>query len=569
MGNISIVQKLQDWINLSNEQIDQIKEIQRKKGVSFAYAAVLGQFLTQSDYVEFFAKHLELPTVEPLFFDIPQSVLKKVPTQLQIKYNCIPFHVKDKYLFLAVADPEDIVAVDDIRFCSGLEPIVHLAPPESIENAIQRIKGQGDDQGASLDEVFADISEQETSVNISETTVDSASLSEDASQAPVIKMVNLIILNALKKKASDIHIEIYENQFRVRYRLDGVLQELMHPPFRLRWAIVSRIKVMAQLDIAEKRLPQDGRIKVRTPGGSEAEFRVSILPTLFGEKVVLRYLDKSALELDMSNLGMEEQILQSIQRSILKPYGMFLVTGPTGSGKTTTLYSALLELNKQEVNILTAEDPIEYSLPGINQVQIKESIGLSFASALRSFLRQDPDIILVGEIRDIETAQMAVKAALTGHLVLSTLHTNDAPSTLTRLLNMGVEPFLLGSAVNAALAQRLARKLCPFCKRKIFVKGQVLKELGMQEEEIEEAEIYESVGCAKCNGTGYSGRTGIFENLIITPEIQELILHEGTVLDLKNTANAQGMQTLRQSALSKLKKGIISMQEVLRITADA
>ncbi|MDH7500611.1 MAG: type IV-A pilus assembly ATPase PilB, partial [candidate division NC10 bacterium] len=386
--------------------------------------------------------------------------------------------------------------------------------------------------------------------------------------APVVKLVNVILTDAIKKGASDIHLEPYEKTFRVRYRIDGMLYEVMSPPMKLRAALTSRVKIMAQLDISERRLPQDGRIKIRM-GGKEMDYRVSTLPTLFGEKVVLRLLDKSSLQLDMTKLGFEPKSLADFEAAITAPYGMVLVTGPTGSGKTTTLYSALNRINSPETNIMTAEDPVEFNLPGINQVQMKAEIGLNFAAALRSFLRQDPDIIMVGEIRDYETAEIAIKAALTGHLVLSTLHTNDAPSTVSRLLNMGVEPFLVSASTNLILAQRLVRKVCKDCKEEVQVPPSVLTSLGFSPEEAKSIVCYHGKGCNTCSDTGYRGRLALYEVMVINEDIKKLILDGASTIELREAARRNGMLTLRESGLQKLREGITTLEEVMRVTTGA
>ncbi len=569
MTDTTDTQQFISWAGIAENQVAKIKELQHKKKISFIQAALAGKSITRKEYIRFYSEKLKIPVVDPSAFNIPDRIQKLVPPHLCKNYNCLPFYQKDRYLFLAMAEPDNILAVDDIRFMTGLEPVVHATDPESLHGSLTRETEAEEEDWQNLDEALADIGEQDLDYVEEEKNLDDMTLVQEASQGPVVKMVNLIIMDAIRKKASDIHIEAYEKAFRVRFRIDGVLHEAMRPPIKMRAAIVSRLKIMSNLNIAEKRLPQDGRIKVLTPQGNEAEFRVSILPTLFGEKIVMRFLDKSALKMDMGVLGIDEDILQAIQEVIAKPFGMFLVTGPTGSGKTTTLYSALMELNKEGVNISTVEDPVEFSMSGINQVHVNEKIGLDFSSALRSFLRQDPDIILVGEIRDSETAQIAVKAALTGHLVLSTLHTNDAPSTVTRLMNMGVEGFLLASAVSGILAQRLARKLCPVCKRKTNMSPEMIQKLATVEEDGEKNfAIWEPVGCSECNNSGYKGRTGIYEMLTLTPEIQEIILKEGTMLEIHHTAVQQGMQTLRQNALKKLKSGTLSYEEVLRVTAE-
>ena len=570
MTNTTNIQEFMDWAGIPQEELPRIKALQHRKKASFVRAALYNESIDCKDYVRFFSEKLKIPVVDPSGFTVPEKTRKIVPRDLCRTYNCYPFHQEDNSLYLAMAEPDNILAVDDIRFVTGQEPLVHACDPDSLQRCLERDRDHGTDgDWQDLEEALADIGQQDLDYQAEEEVSDETSLLQEASLAPVVKMVNLIIMDAIRKRASDIHIEAYEKTFRVRYRVDGVLREAMRPPVKMKAALVSRLKIMASLNIAEKRLPQDGRIKVLTPQGQEAEFRVSILPTLFGEKIVLRFLDRSALQMDMEVLGIDEAILQSIQGVIAKPFGMFLVTGPTGSGKTTTLYSALMELNKEEVNIQTVEDPVEFSIPGINQVHVNEQVGLTFPASLRSFLRQDPDIILVGEIRDRETAQIAVKAALTGHLVLSTLHTNDAPSTVSRLLNMGVEGFLLASAVSGILAQRLVRKLCPFCKRKTDLTAEMIRRLNLQKEKQDESPaICEPVGCPECNHSGYKGRMGIYEMLVITPEIQDLVLKEGTMPEIKEAALQQGMQTLRQNALKKFETGEISYQEILRVTAE-
>ncbi len=569
MASATFIREIQEILSLTEDDISRIKSIQKRERVNFPWAAVLGDYMEERSYVEILSKKLELPAVDPTRLEIPQGIVEKLPSSIRSKYKCLPFYVKDRHIFVALGEPDNIFAFDDIRFCTGLTPIIHVSSPRQIKEVLEKLQEQESDS-ASVEDLLKGMEETEDVdvVSDEEEEGDEISLFQEANQAPVVKMVNLIIMEAISKKASDIHIEMYEKEMRVRFRLDGVLKEIMKPPLKIKNALISRIKIMANLNIAEKRLPQDGRIKVKLQQGKEVEFRVSILPTLFGEKVVMRLLDKSSLMLDMSKLGLEESTLEGVEECINRPYGMFLVTGPTGSGKTTTLYSAILELNREGVNIVTAEDPVEFSILGINQVHIREEIGLTFASALRSFLRQDPDIILVGEIRDLETAEIAIKAALTGHLVLSTLHTNDAPSTIARMINMGVEKFLLASAINGIMAQRLVRKLCPMCKREMEKDEKLLKRLGLSEEEIEKASIYEPVGCGNCNQTGYKGRLGVYELLLNTPEIQELILKDATYPEIKEMAISQGMLTLRRSALVKLIQGVTSIQEVMRVTID-
>ncbi len=555
------------WAGLNSEQITSIEAFRAKHRMDFLHAAYESGVIDDSQYVEFLSSTMGIPAVDPSNMCIPQAVLDVVSRDLLEKYSALPFYVQGQNLFLAISEPNDILAVDDIRFMTGLEPIVHVASPSSIAGCLGQTGDHAADFGRLEDALPGmDDDDMEGDAGAFQYHDETSSL-EAATQAPVVRMVNLIIMDAIRKQASDIHIESYEKQFRVRLRMDGILRETMRPPVRLKNAIISRLKIMARLNIAERRLPQDGRLKVRTPSGKEVEFRISILPTLFGEKVVMRLLDSSSLCVDLSRLGFEDASLAALQRLVHKPHGMILATGPTGSGKTTTLYSVISELNQEGVNISTAEDPVEFSLPGINQVQVNEGIGLTFAAALRSFLRQDPDILLVGEIRDLETAEIAVKAALTGHLVLSTLHTNDAPGALIRLLNMGVEEFLVASSVSAIVAQRLVRRLCPHCRRQIKPDREMLARLGMTARDMEEMSIYEPVGCSQCNDSGYMGRCGIYEVLEMTPEVQALVLEGRSALEIRKVAFGQGMMTLRHSALFKLKNGVTSVQEVIRMTA--
>ena len=567
MQNKSVGQSLQDWIELSQEQMANIKRLQRTKGFGLLRAAFDLGFLSAEEYVRFAASQYRLPVVHPADLQVQDEAWQILPLDVCQKYNCIPFKQQGKHLHLAIAEPDNILAQDDIRFITGMEVVVHVAAPSWVQEALGLLDSGERGQDEKISETLAEFDVQDLAwEQTDKRESEEASLLEEANQGPVVKMVNMLIMDAIRKKASDVHIECYEKLFRVRYRLDGVLREIMRPPLGMQAALISRIKIMAHLNIAEKRLPQDGRIKVRTPGGSEAEFRVSILPTLFGEKVVLRYLDTASVQVDMTKLGLEPQTLQLLHKIVRSPHGIFLVTGPTGSGKTTTLYSVLKELNTEGVNIATVEDPVEVTLCGVNQVQIKENIGLSFSAALRSFLRQDPDIILVGEIRDTETAQIAVKAALTGHLVLSTLHTNDAPSTVNRLLNMEVEGFMLASALRGILAQRLVRNLCPECKKNIAGDHAKLERLGIQGQD--HSEIFEPIGCPKCHQSGYKGRTGVYECLEVTPKMQQLIEDQASLPDIRSQARQQGMQTLRQSAVNKLVQGMTSVEEVIRLTVE-
>ena len=532
----------------------------------------LGHELTKLGYIEeneltaFLSRQYGVPSVNLSQFDLDPEILKMLPKEVVVRHQVIPINKSGNVLTIVMADPSNIFAIDDIKFVTKLNVEVVVASEQAINEAIEKYYRSN----VSFDEVMLDFGEGDEEFEFEsefDEDLNVVDLEKSAGDAPVVKLVNLILLDAIRKNASDIHVEPYEKQLRIRYRIDGLLYEVMKPPVKLRHAITSRLKIMSNLDIAERRLPQDGRIKMKLGRGKEMDFRVSVLPVLWGEKVVLRLLDKSNLQLDMTKLGFEEKILADFKEAIYKPFGMILITGPTGSGKTTTLYSTLSELNKSSTNICTAEDPVEFNLFGINQVQMHDEIGLNFASALRSFLRQDPDVIMVGEIRDFETAEIGVKAALTGHLVLSTLHTNDAPSSVSRLLNMGIEPFLVASSVNLIGAQRLVRKLCTECKEPIEVPRQVLIDLGVRPEDIDSFKLMRGKGCGNCNGTGYRGRIAVYEIMVMTDELREFVLNGASTLELKREAVRQGMKTLRMSALSKLAEGQTSVDEVVRSTA--
>ena len=551
---------------ITKEQLAHALEEQKQAGSQVRLGTVLTRngVISEEDLVSFLSRQYGVPSINLGEVEIDPAVIKCVPVDVAQKYQMVPVNRAGGTLILAMSDPSNIFAIDDIRFMTGFNIEVVVAPESAIKHAIDKYY----DQSASLADVMGDLELEDLEVIGDEEEVDISSLERATEDAPVVKLVNLILTDAIKKKASDIHIEPYERMFRVRYRIDGVLYEAMKPPMKLKNAITSRIKIMSELDIAERRLPQDGRIKIKLGGGKDMDFRVSVLPTLFGEKIVLRLLDKSNLQLDMTKLGYEAESLANFQREIHKPFGMVLVTGPTGSGKTVSLYSALSELNKVTENISTAEDPVEFNFAGINQVQVHEDIGLTFAAALRSFLRQDPDIIMIGEIRDFETAEIAVKAALTGHMVLSTLHTNDAPSTINRLLNMGIEPFLVASAVNLITAQRLARRVCTECKEIEEVPLQALISAGVPKDEAPEYVCYHGKGCAKCNGTGYKGRVGFYQVMPLLEEIRELILNGANTAEIKRESMRLGIKTMRQSGLTKLKEGVTSFEEVLRVTVS-
>ncbi len=549
---------------LTPEQLKKARDEARTSGARLGHQITKLGYLQENELTEFVAKQYGLPSIELTDFEIDFEVIKLIPEEVAIKHTVIPVNRAGSTLILATADPSNIFAIDDIKFLTGYNVEVVVSSEEAIKAAIDKYY----DKSASFADVMSDLDVEDLELVQDDDDVDVTELARESEDAPVVKLVNLVLTDAVKRVASDIHVEPYEKEFRVRYRIDGVLYEVMKPPMKLRNAITSRLKIMAELDIAERRLPQDGRIKLKMGRGKEMDFRVSTLPTLFGEKVVLRLLDKSNLQLDMTKLGFEEVQLGRFQECIHRPFGMVLVTGPTGSGKTTTLYSALAELNKISENISTAEDPVEFNLTGINQVQMHEDIGLNFAASLRSFLRQDPDIIMVGEIRDFETAEIAIKAALTGHLVLSTLHTNDAPSTVNRLLNMGIEPFLVASSVNCIVAQRLARRICPECReRDVEVTKQALLDTGLSEEEVAGAQIFRGRGCRNCSETGFKGRIAVYEVMELTVELKEFVLNGASAMELKREAIRGGMTTLRRSSLNKLIEGGTTLSEVLRISA--
>ena len=549
---------------ISLQQLQKAQDEARKTGQRIGSALVKSGAIDETKLTEFLSRQYGVPAISLKDFEIEEDVLKLVPREVCEKYQLIPVNRAGASLIVAMADPSNIFAVDDLKFLTSYNIETVVASEVAIREAIERYYGQ---PMPSYEDVLGDFDEEDISVEFSHEDENVVDLEKAADEAPVVRLVNLILLDAIKKGASDIHVEPYEKSFRVRYRVDGVLYEVMKPPMKLKNAIISRLKIMSELDIAERRLPQDGRIKLKLGKGKEMDFRVSVCPTLFGEKVVLRLLDKSNLQLDMTKLGFEEQQLKWFDEAISRPYGMCLVTGPTGSGKTTTLYSALGKLNQTNDNISTAEDPVEFNFFGINQVQMHEEIGLNFAAALRSFLRQDPDVIMVGEIRDFETAEIAVKAALTGHLVLSTLHTNDAPSTISRLLNMGIEPFLVTSSVNIIVAQRLARRLCNECKRPVEVADQALLDIGVAAEEIGSFTVYEPVGCSACNDRGYKGRVAVYEVMPFWDGLKELVINGASTAELKQEAIRLGMLTLRMAAINKMKAGMTSIEEVVGNTA--
>jgi type IV pilus assembly protein PilB len=587
---------------ISAQHLREALDYQREHGGRLGYNLVKLGLVTDDMITAVLSRQYGIPSVNLDLFQIDETVLRLIPQEVAQKYSVIPLSRVGATLTLAMVDPTNVFAMDDIKFMTGLnvEPVVVAevsvqqaiakyygtsreielstltvddAVFESIDSASVKASNGGGITHAdlvSLDSIDFEVGRTEDVEVVEDNEeIDLSTLSRLSEDAPVVRLVNVLLVDALRRGASDIHVEPYEKELRIRFRIDGVLYDVMHPPLKLRDALISRVKIMSKLDISEKRLPQDGRIKIKVKVDArsrELDFRVSTLPTLFGEKVVLRLLDKENLMLDMHKLGFEPESLTKFQRNISKPYGMVLVTGPTGSGKTNTLYSALQSLNTIQTNIMTAEDPVEFNLMGINQVQMKEQIGLNFAAALRAFLRQDPNIVLVGEIRDFETAEIAIKAALTGHLVLSTLHTNDAPSTISRLMNMGIEPFLVATSVNLIQAQRLIRRVCKDCKREESLPPEVLMEVGFSADEAKNLKTFKGKGCATCNNTGYKGRIGLYEVMEVNDEIRELILIGASALELRKKAIDDGMITLRESGLHKIRNGVTTLEEVVRET---
>jgi type IV pilus assembly protein PilB len=593
---------------VSPQQLQEALTHQKMNGGKLGKSLVSLGYVKDEDITALLSRQYGVPSINLDHFEVDPAIIKLIPAETARKYQILPLSRSGATLTIAMADPTNVFAMDDIKFMTGynVEPVV--ASESSLEEATERYYGSTrslqlkdgggygtprlgdapnlkdvmDGPSLTLDDMasvglhevdldaMSDADADVETVKQEEDEIDLGNLAKSSEAAPVIKLTNVLLVDALKRGASDIHIEPYEKEFRVRFRIDGVLYNVMALPMKLRDPLTSRIKIMAKLDIAEKRLPQDGRIKIKMKvedRSRDLDFRVSSLPTLWGEKIVLRLLDKSKLMLDMTKLGFEPHSLERFKNAIAKPYGIVLVTGPTGSGKTNTLYSALASLNKPDTNIMTAEDPVEFNLPGINQVQIKEQIGLNFAASLRSFLRQDPNIILVGEIRDYETAEIAVKASLTGHLVLSTLHTNDAPSTVSRLVNMGIEPFLVGTAVNLIQAQRLVRRICANCKEEVRdVPAKTLLDVGFTADDVGTFKVFKGRGCGVCNGTGYKGRVGLYEVMETSESVRDLILVGATAVELRRKALEEGMLTLRMSGLEKIRQGVTSLEEVLRET---
>jgi type IV pilus assembly protein PilB len=566
LGDLLVKEKV-----ITPEQLEEATKLQKESHGRLASVLVKLGFLSDEDVTNFLSRQYGVPAINLSYFEIDPAVVKLIPFETAKRYQILPLSRVGASLTIAMVDPTNVFAMDDIKFMTGfnIEPVV--ASESSIVDGID--KAYGTSKEAELEQVMQSMNEigeaGDVELQTEEQEIELKELEKAADEAPIVKLVNLVLTDAVKRGASDIHMEPYEKEFRVRFRIDGVLQSIMNPPMKLKDAITSRLKIMSKLDISEKRLPQDGRIMLKMQIGGkkkQLDFRVSTLPTLWGEKIVLRLLDKENLRLDMTKLGFEPESLVKFEKAILKPYGMVLVTGPTGSGKTNTLYSSISRLNQPDTNIMTAEDPVEFQLGGVNQVQMKEQIGLNFATALRAFLRQDPNIILVGEIRDFETAEIAIKAALTGHLVLSTLHTNGAPETITRLMNMGIEPFLVATSVHLICAQRLVRRVCKDCAEPVEVPVQALIEEGYTPEEAKTVQIMKGKGCATCNKTGYKGRTGLYEVMEVDDDIRELVLVGASALELKKKAIEQGMLTLRRSGLIKVAQGWTTLEEVARET---
>ncbi len=546
---------------ITKDQLDQALTEQRGTGMRLGYVLVKMGFVQELEITKMLARQYRVPAVDLGKFKVDEKIVKLVPSDVALKHSILPLKREGRSLTVAMAEPGNVQVMDDLKFITRCDIVPVIAGEYTLRTAIERYYEKTDAQLASLlegmDEDDLEIMEEE------DEDEGAASIADDA---PVVKLINGLLSDAVRRGVSDIHIEPFEHELRIRYRIDGSLQEVMKPPIKLKAALTSRVKIMSNLNIAERRVPQDGRIKIKV-GKKVIDFRVSTLPVIFGEKIVMRILDKSNLTLDLQSFGFEPQAEKDLMSAIMNPYGMVLVTGPTGSGKTTTLYSALSQVNNIDVNIMTAEDPVEYNIFGINQVLVRNEIGMTFAAALKAFLRQDPNIIMVGEIRDLETGSIAIKAALTGHLVLSTLHTNDAPSTVTRMIDMGIEPFNVSSAVNLIVAQRLIRRICKGCKTAIEYTSDELSVLGMKEEEVADITFYKGVGCDECEGSGYRGRAGLYEVMALSPALRRLILQGASTADLQDQAVEDGMLTLRMDGIMKLRKGVTSLEEVVKETA--
>lgn len=547
---------------ISQDQLEQALIEQRSSGARLGYVLVKLGFVLEIEITKMLARQYHVPAVDLSRFEVDEKIIKLVPSDVALKHTVLPLKRDGRSLTVAMAEPGNMQIVDDLKFITRCDIVPVIAGEYTLRTAIEKYYEQTDAQLASLLEGMED-----EDLEIVEEEEEEEADYAIADDAPVVKLINGLLTDAVRRGASDIHIEPFETELRVRYRIDGALLEVMKPPLKLKAALTSRVKIMSNLNIAERRVPQDGRIKIKV-GKRVIDFRVSTLPVIFGEKIVMRILDKGNLTLDLKTFGFEPKAEKDLMTAISNPYGMVLVTGPTGSGKTTTLYSALSQVNTIDVNIMTAEDPVEYNIHGINQVLVRNEIGMTFAAALRAFLRQDPNIIMVGEIRDLETGSIAIKAALTGHLVLSTLHTNDAPSTITRMLDMGIEPFNVASAVNLIVAQRLIRRICKDCKAEHEYTSDELAALGMTDGELAEITFYKGTGCSSCGDTGYRGRAGLYEVMELTPALRRMILQGGSADELKEKAIEEGMLTLRMDGIMKLRKGITTLEEIVKETAE-
>jgi type IV pilus assembly protein PilB len=549
---------------ITREQLDKALKEQKQGGTRIGFSLVSSGAISETELTRLLSRQYRVPAVDLSEVEVDEKILQLVPADFAGKHLLLPLRRVGRTLTVAMVNPTDLSVVDDLKFITRFDVDAVVAGEYSLRMAIDRYYEVTNDR---LGDLLEELEEQDVElVEEEEEVYSTMQLQAQVEEAPVVRLINGFLTDAVRRGASDIHIEPYEKELRVRYRIDGVLQEIMKPPIRMRAALISRVKILADLNIAERRVPQDGRIKIKI-GRKVIDFRVSTLPTLFGEKIVLRILDKGNLALDLEKFGMEQKAETDFLDAISKPYGMVLVTGPTGSGKTTTLYSALSRINTDEVNIMTAEDPVEYNLHGINQVQVRTEIGMTFAAALRAFLRQDPNIIMVGEIRDLETGGIAVKASLTGHLVLSTLHTNDAASTITRMIDMGLEPFNVASALNCITAQRLVRRICSNCRAEAAYTPEILRAARITEEQAASMTFFRGEGCDACNGSGYSGRQGLYEVMRMTPDLRRMILQGESTDELNRTAIEQGMITLRGDGLVKVRKGITTLDEVIKETA--
>ncbi len=551
---------------ITKDQLEKALAEQKNQGCRLGYALVKLGFVQETEITKMLARQYRMPAVDLARFEVDPKIVKMIPGDVALKHMVLPLKREGRTLTVAMADPTNLGVIDDLKFITRYDIFPVIAGEYTLRTALEKHYEQVDQQLDKLIEEIGDEAAAEELEVLQDQEEDAQASAQLVDDAPVVKLINAILTDAVKRGASDIHVEAFEHELRVRYRIDGALSEVMKPPLKLRAALTSRLKIMASLNIAERRVPQDGRIKLKM-GKRVIDFRVSTCPTLFGEKIVMRILDKGNLALDLGKFGFEPKAEADLMKAILNPYGMVLVTGPTGSGKTTTLYSALSRVNTIEVNIMTAEDPVEYNLMGINQVLVRNEIGMTFAAALKAFLRQDPNIIMVGEIRDIETGGIAIKAALTGHLVLSTLHTNDAPSTITRMIDMGIEPFNVSSAVNLIVAQRLVRRICSGCKAEHQYAPEELKALGAEAKEFEGITFYKGKGCEQCAGSGYKGRAGLYEVMALSPELRRMILKGASTAELQQQAVSEGMLTLRMDGVVKIKKGVTTLEEVVKETA--